>query len=95
MEASTMISAWHLCHSAIDETMGHSLGHRGDSTVKIFSLSSNFISTKKGGLVDLRDILIWKRELRACEYALFSPSHLCFPSECTNTVVCYRTHLKR
>ena len=38
IEASPMISAWHLCHAAIDDTMGHTLGHQGDLTVKIFSI---------------------------------------------------------
>jgi len=34
--------------------------------------------TKKGDLVDLRGIWASKSELLACEYALFSLSHLCY-----------------
>jgi len=63
MKASPMIPAWHTCHSAITNAMGHSLGHRGDFidlTIKTFPLSSNFLSTKKANLVDLYDILFGK-----------------------------------
>jgi len=95
MEASPIISAWHLCHDVIDDTMGHSLGYRGDLTVKIFLLSSNFLSTKNGGLVDLCDILIWKRELWAYESTLLSLLHHYSLGECTNTAVYYKTRLKR
>ena len=95
MEASAMISAWHLCHNVIVDMMGHSLRHQSDLTVKIFPLSSNFLSTKNGGLVDLCDILIWKRELWAYESTLLSLLHHYSLGECTNTAVYYKTRLKR
>jgi len=75
--------------------MGHSLWLRGDLTVKILSLSSNFLLTKKGGLMDLRGTWTVKSELWAYESALSSPSHLYYPIECINIVACCKTHLKR
>ena len=95
MKASPMISSWHLCRGAIADKMGYSLGHRGDIPTQIFPLSSNFLLTKKGGLVDLRDVLIWKSKLWAYDSKPLSPSHLCCPIEYTNTVVFYNIHLKK
>jgi len=48
MEASPMISIWHLCHGAIADKMGHSLGHRGDLTVKNISPIFKFSFNQEG-----------------------------------------------
>jgi len=75
--------------------MGHFLWLRCDLTVKTLSLSSNFLLTKKGGLLDLRGTWTIKNELWACKSALSSPSHFYYPIECINTTTCYKTRPKR
>jgi len=73
----------------------HSLWLRCDLTVKTLPLSSNFMLTNKGGLVDLRGAWTVKSELWACEFALSSPLHLYYPVECINIAACCNIHLKR
>jgi len=56
-EASSMISSWRLCHGA---TAGCSLWLWGGLMVKIFLVSSNVLSTKKGGLWTCVPFGLWK-----------------------------------
>ena len=45
--------------------------------------------------MDLHGNWTLKSELWTCESTLLSPSHFCYPIECTNTVTCCKTHLER
>ena len=74
--------------------MGHSLWLRCDLTVKTLPVSSNFLLTKKGGLVDLHGTWTVKSELWACESPVSTPSYLYYPVECVNISARCKIHPK-